>query len=441
MAVTTKYSGITPVAVTNYKNTRRGTRASGSTTIYTSTKVTTTFEEGTGLPSYKVEIIEHTGPDDKTGTVIGERDPSNPNKINYNSNASLNAKRNRDAVTTASKSQMNSSEMRKEFAENADDKAAYNLAKGSGNEATEEPETAEAAKGGLNLSQLPPIAGKQGSRSSFDSLVVYPIGLDRTGQDVIKFDMLEYQPKQFNRGGTLGFSERDQNRNTLGSVILPIPSGIGDANAVSFGSNSLNPLDAAVADLALSGVAGGGEGLKGAGQNILQTIAKNPDEAKTGLGAMIAGMASGNKDLLTRATGAVLNPNMELLFQGPSLRPFNFSFKLAARSEAEARAIVKIIRFFKQGMAPIRSESNLFLKSPHTFQLSYKHRGTEDHKFLNKFKECALTSLSVQYAPEGQYATYLNGVPVSYSMRMAFQELEPVFNDQYPDDNDESIGF
>ena len=260
MAVTTKYSGITPVAVTNYKNTRRGTRASGSTTIYTSTKVTTTFEEGTGLPSYKVEIIEHTGPDDKTGTVIGERDPSNPNKINYNSNASLNAKRNRDAVTTASKSQMNSSEMRKEFAENADDKAAYNLAKGSGNEATEEPETAEAAKGGLNLSQLPPIAGKQGSRSSFDSLVVYPIGLDRTGQDVIKFDMLEYQPKQFNRGGTLGFSERDQNRNTLGSVILPIPSGIGDANAVSFGSNSLNPLDAAVADLALSGVAGGGEG-------------------------------------------------------------------------------------------------------------------------------------------------------------------------------------
>ena len=210
---------------------------------------------------------------------------------------------------------------------------------------------------------------------------------------------------------------------------------------MSFGSNSLNPLDAAVADLALSGVTGGGEGLKGAGQNILQTIAKNPDEAKTGLGAMIAGMASGNKDLLTRATGAVLNPNMELLFQGPSLRPFNFSFKLAARSEAEARAIVKIIRFFKQGMAPIRSESNLFLKSPHTFQLSYKHRGTEDHKFLNKFKECALTSLSVQYAPEGQYATYLNGVPVSYSMTMAFQELEPVFNDQYPDDNDESIGF
>ena len=33
--------------------------------------------------------------------------------------------------------------------------------------------------------------------------------------------------------------------------------------------------------------------------------------------------------------------------------------------------VIKIIRFFKQGMAPIRSKSRLFLKSPHTFRLAY----------------------------------------------------------------------
>jgi hypothetical protein len=37
--------------------------------------------------------------------------------------------------------------------------------------------------------------------------------------------------------------------------------------------------------------------------------------------------------ILQRTEGAILNPNMELLFNGPSLRSFTFSFKLASRSE------------------------------------------------------------------------------------------------------------
>jgi hypothetical protein len=33
-----------------------------------------------------------------------------------------------------------------------------------------------------------------------------------------------------------------------------------------------------------------------------------------------------------------LNPNMELLFQGPQLRPFNFTFRLSPRDQKEAEA-------------------------------------------------------------------------------------------------------
>jgi hypothetical protein len=109
--------------------------------------------------------------------------------------------------------------------------------------------------------------------------------------------------------------------------------------------------------------------------------------------------------ILSRTEGAVINPNMELLFNGPSLRPFTFSFKLASRSETESEMIRKIIRFFKQGSAAQKSESNLFLRAPHTFQIQYLHKN-EDHKFLNKFKECALQSFGVSYTPEGQYATF-----------------------------------
>jgi hypothetical protein len=134
---------------------------------------------------------------------------------------------------------------------------------------------------------------------------------------------------------------------------------------------------------------------------------------------------------------------MELLFNGPTLRPFNFTFKLASRSEKESETIRSIIRFFKQGMAPIRTQSNLFLKAPHTFQMQYLHRG-EEHKFLNQFKECALQSFSVSYTPEGQYATFQDGAMVSYQITMQFSELEPVFNDDYTNDGKDpspDIGF
>ena len=134
---------------------------------------------------------------------------------------------------------------------------------------------------------------------------------------------------------------------------------------------------------------------------------------------------------------------MELLFNGPQLRPFNFTFKLSPRSKKEAESVRSIIRFFKQGMSPIRTQSNLFLKAPHTFQIQYRHKN-EEHKFINKIKECALLSFVVNYTPESNYATFTDGAMVSYEIQMQFTELEPIFNDDYTKidgNNDTYIGY
>jgi len=163
---------------------------------------------------------------------------------------------------------------------------------------------------------------------------------------------------------------------------------------------------------------------------------------KTALGTAIAGAASKTgAQVLKRTSGAIINPNMELLFNNPSLRQFNFTWKLAPRSKDESRAVVSIIRFFKQGMAPIREEPNLFLKAPNTFKLTYHHK-FDDHKYLNRFKECALLNCGVQYTPDGNYATYEDGVMTAYQMTLAFQELEPVYSDDYQNLQDNNIiGF
>ena len=271
--------------------------------------------------------------------------------------------------------------------------------------------------------------------------LVFPKTLRQDKQDFLKINMMKYAPKDFNEDN-FSFSERDINRETIGTVILPIPGGIQDGQSVQWGGKTMTPLDMVKADIALSAVSEGlGEGVKTAG-TAAQNLAKGFGDNKKALAAVIAGMASGAGDLLTRTTGAVANPNMELLFGGPQLRTFSFQFTLAPRDKKEGKEAVKIIRFFKQGMAPIRTKSMLFLKSPHTFRLSYRKSANEEQKYLNKFKECALGGFNVNYTPNGNYSTYEDGVMTAYQITMTFRELNPIYNDDYGSDEfPEEIGF
>ena len=277
---------------------------------------------------------------------------------------------------------------------------------------------------------------KVGTREKFGHFV-YPKTLRKTDQDVIKFTVLEYKPRGFKaKEGSLDFfDERNvvKDRRIAGNITLPIPGVVTDANACEWGEDSMTALDAAIANIGLEFLTGD---VSGALKNTGSAIQKNKEDIKTALSTAVVSAATGSKgqSLLTRATGNIMNPNMELLFKKPALRPFNFTFKLAPRSKDEGKEVIQIIRTFKQAMAPIKSASYLFLKSPYTFRLQYLHRGSP-HPALNLFKECALQTLTVNYAPEGQYATYEDGVPTAYEMQMQFTELEPVFNDDY-DNND-----
>ena len=308
-------------------------------------------------------------------------------------------------------------------------------ANGSGNAALNEVQT------GDNSRPSNAIKADAKTRNSFPSNLRYPV--DMAGeQDVIKFDMLKYEPKKVSG---FGFSERNSDRASIGSVILPIPGGISDANACDWGGDSMNPLQIAAAGMSLSMLDNSsviGDGLSGALGDLKNQVVSNTGAVKGAIGGATAASAIGSdiNSLLGRTQGVILNPNLELLFQRPSLRPFSFEFKMSPRSSDEAARIVEIIRFFKQGMAPIRDESRLFLKTPHTFRIKYVQQG-EDSKFLNKFKECALLSCNVQYTPEGNYAQFEDGAMSSYAMSLQFKELEPVYNDEYSDFDDTNIGF
>ena len=448
---------------------RVGPNARNKTTLYTATKVT----GPTGNPpKYSTEIIQYSDAKGSNGVVIGTQDENNPGKITWNDNASATAQKYQGTISKASTTQVNS--VKDGIATTAEEKAALNKVSGSNNAAinsgTDSARTAggqgnqdinthnthnrggagggEDNSEGVNVDEDKDPNGvgaksAAGTRDSFDALLVYPTTLRQGNQDTIHFTMMEYVSKGLGGDkGQFGGGQRTNDRKSIGRVVLPIPAGINDSNQVKWASGEMNAGQMALAQIALTGIT---DGLKKAGETGADIVTKaagaGAEDVKDAIAQTIAGAATGDqKALMQRTSGQVINPNMELLFGGPQLRDFSFAFNFTARSAGEGRTILRILRFFKQGMSPIRSESNLFLKSPHTFRLEYKN-GSRDHKALNKFKECALKSCALQYTPDGNYATFEDGIMTKYQMTLGFTELEPVFNDDYEEFSKDEIGF
>jgi len=272
------------------------------------------------------------------------------------------------------------------------------------------------------------------------------------GQDVVQFTALTYAVKTL-KGFTFGGRERvgpgGGGGRSKGTVTLPIQSGIKDQNAAGWGEDKMTAGDIAKAGVALKTIMDGGGGFsESIGTLANQAVGSSEDLAEL-VGTKFAENAAGVKGLLSRTAGKIQNPNLELLFDKPTLRPFSFQFKLSARSKPEAEEIIKIIRFFKQNMAPQKgggsggTSANLFLKAPNTFQIHYMHegKGGKEHPFIGRAKECAMTSFEVDYTPDGNYSTLKDGFMTSYTISMSFKELEPVFYEDYDDTPADSIGF
>ena len=250
-----------------------------------------------------------------------------------------------------------------------------------------------------------------------------------------------------------------------GVIILPMPSNIQDSNSVSFESDSLNAFAAqgvsAVQSLMKAGGTTVSDFLTGSGTNTedilkgkpgnqakfkdvkegIEFFVKNKQQAQNALTTKLAieavnlfGANVSFNTLLARSDGKILNPNMELLFNNVTLRTFRFSFKLAPRDPNEATVVKSIIRTLKKNMAAQKAENDIFLKTPNIFKLTYR-KGNQNHPFLHRFKDCALSDMNVQYTGDNVYATYSDGTPVSMILNLTFKELVPIYSDDYDSDD------
>ena len=295
----------------------------------------------------------------------------------------------------------------------------------------------------LDSNSVPLEISTKRRRTEYEKLF-YPEDIDTSKQDTIRFGM-----RYFSGTRSISFNPADKNLLTLaprktetiqGSVTLPIPGGIQDTNSVKFDGSTFDIGQAAFAGAILN--PGGAAGAVG---NLLRdAITKSPKElqailaspeAENIVSALRLGLAQSftGGNLISRFGGGILNPNMELLFQAPTLRSFKFSFTMSARSRTEATQIKKIIRFFKQGMSVKKTSNNIFIVSPNIFTINYKTGDGREHPSIGRIKQCALLDLNTTYGNGNTYMTYddRDRTMTQYKIDMTFQELEPITEDDY----------
>ena len=365
----------------------------------------------------------------------------------------------------------------------ASEQVLYNLRTGNGNQELIDKVTSEGVViGGENLDQI--ITGivqeaggdvKEISENYFNADInvnikgrnarttygnyCYPEDIrdDRT-QDRIKFTMKYSKGTRITTSTAAGVKifERRQQK-IKGSVTLPIQSGIKDQNSVRWNGSSLNALQAFGAGAAMNifDKAQGGAPIQdvtdSAGAIFDRAAGFLRDgtagsDARTAINVYLAQQAVGTQNLLSRTAGAIVNPNVEMLFDAPALRPFSFQFRMSPRDEDEAAQVRSIIAFFKQGMSVKTSSSNVFLKAPNIFDIRYityqKNEDGEDrevdHPSINRIKTCALLAAEVDYTPDNSYMTYDDPrrTMTSYGITLQFNELDPIYEDDY-----DELGF
>jgi len=282
-----------------------------------------------------------------------------------------------------------------------------------------------------------PVSPTSSSAAPASIMLRYPLTMD-DGQDKIKFVPLEIKKVDFSEGSEISIKRPTyQQVNGSSPIFIGIQGNISDSNAVSWGSGELNEIQKSLVNFSLDFMNDPNNAM-GDLQKRLEDAFKNKAILSTarGLGQLyFAEQATGVGGLLSRTSGQILNPNLELLFQNPTLRTFQFQFKMSPRNKSEADTVKKIIKEFKRNMA-VKNEG-LFLKAPNVFKIQYL-KGTEVHNSLNLIKVCALLNFSVDYTPNGSYMTFGggdNGDPeasmVTYVLSMAFQEIEPIYQSDY----------
>lgn len=209
-----------------------------------------------------------------------------------------------------------------------------------------------------------------------------------------------------------------------GGVTLPMPTRINDTTATNWQEESMLNLMASLAQqlptgtgALLGGIAGGAFGPEGAALGgFLGETALNVAQS-AGQGGSIDLTSS----IVGAATGRIINPFMWMLFKGPQFKEHQFDWILTANSPEESQTIKDIVMYLKGNMLPSAPAGSAVMDYPLIALMRFY---PDDIFGMFKFKPCALTRVTVNYAGGGVPSFFEDNAPTIVNLSISLKEIE-----------------
>ncbi len=294
--------------------------------------------------------------------------------------------------------------------------------------------------------------------------------IEQSGEDFGSGDAGNYSADVNNRYRELAsgnylynLSNLDLEGSDLPMIVLPMPQDLSnEIQAVWQGKQFTAGGRAAIAGLAGAQFHYSGE--------ILKNLTGHLKGAQTAINTAVLNSipgVGGNlefNDVSGSTRGIVINPNAELMYDSPEMREIGMTFKMVPRNPAESKTIKDICQAFRKASLPqfgssgeaqklfgdtltrdatsgqglnsenqtnalenITSENN-WIRVPNLCKFSFM-KGGGSHPYVTQFKPCAINKVEVNYTPDGTYATYHDGAPLSVELTLNFMETKVIFRD------------
>jgi hypothetical protein len=221
---------------------------------------------------------------------------------------------------------------------------------------------------------------------------------------------------------------------SVGSILLPIPSNIRESYSVEIGPASIG-LGGMLAAETLNSAVDVNSVINSFANTGPSSLVSDPVAAanyfmKSGLASTVAGAAGGIAggvggavlgtlagqgaagsalgDALSLSSGTALNPHTTVMFRGMNLRSHNFEWTFSPRSQSEGEILRKIIRAVKRNTLPSYQSAGgersgtaldrILLKYPSVVDISFVGL---DQSYFFEFKTCMITQVEVDYSQNG----------------------------------------
>ena len=152
--------------------------------------------------------------------------------------------------------------------------------------------------------------------------------------------------------------------------------------------------------------------------------------------SLLGGDAATGRAAAIAAVGMIANPMLEMVYQSPNFRTFQFDFMFYPRDEQEAIQVQNIIDRFKYHQAPEYGGDgegrSLTLRPPSEFDIKFYYGAGENPNIPGIAPGSVLTTIDVNYAPNGWSAYEVpgeniaslgrTGMPTAIQLTLQFTE-------------------